>query len=49
LPFEFNLQRYSVDQGHARLCTLMLKYNRRTGKMSVPEVGPYKFANPVYP
>lgn len=28
----------SVDQGHARLCTLILKYNRRAGKLSVPEV-----------
>lgn len=28
----------SVDQGHARLCTLNLKYNRREGKMSLPEV-----------
>jgi hypothetical protein len=28
----------SVDQGHARLCTLNLKYNRRDGKLSVPEV-----------
>ena len=28
----------TVDQGHARLCTLNLKYNRREGKISVPEV-----------
>ena len=28
----------SVDQGHARLCTLNLKYNRRAGKLSVPDV-----------
>ena len=28
----------SVDQGHARLCTLNLKYNRQDGQMSVPEV-----------
>lgn len=28
----------SVDQGHARLCTLNLKYNRRDSKLSVPEV-----------
>ena len=28
----------SVDQGHERLCTLNLKYNRREGRMSLPEV-----------
>ena len=28
----------SVDQGHARLCTVTLQYNRREGSLSVPDV-----------
>ena len=28
----------SVDQGHARLCTVTLRYNRREGSLSVPDV-----------